>query len=62
MVHKSMNGLIFFLFLYYFLSMLCKLFSSDGKPWVNKVIVIIIIIIIIIFVYFHHSQISLNYR
>ena len=40
-----MNGLIFFLFLYYFLSMLCKLFSSDGKPWVNKVIVAVVVVV-----------------
>ena len=46
MVHKSINGLIFFPFLYYFLSMLYNLFSSDGKPWVNKVIVAVVVVAI----------------
>ena len=44
MVHKSINCLIFFPFLYYFLSMLYNLFSSDGKPWVNKVIVAVVVV------------------
>ena len=45
MVHKSINGLTFFvLFSYYFVSMLYNLFSSDGTPWVNKVIVAVVVV------------------
>ena len=45
MVHKSINGLTFFvLFLYYFLGLLYNLFSSDGKPWVKKAIVAAVVV------------------
>ena len=45
MVHKSINGLTFLvLFSYYFLSMLYNLFSSDGKPLVNKFIVAVVVV------------------